>query len=90
MADFVSSLNGNQMDAALMDMAEHNSEAWAVGERNGVAVETDDVTYHNNAKYYVSQTGADAQAAEAAAARAEAAVPAGTAGAPSGTSPLYA
>lgn len=55
MADFVSSLNGNQMDAALMDMAEHNSEAWAVGERNGVAVETDDVAYHNNARYYAQQ-----------------------------------
>lgn len=55
MADFVSSLNGNQMDAALMDMAEHNSEAWAVGERNGVAVGTDDVAYHNNARYYAQQ-----------------------------------
>lgn len=55
MADFISSLNGNQMDAALMDMAEHNSEAYAVGERNGVAVGTDDVTYHNNARYYAQQ-----------------------------------
>jgi len=55
MADFVSSLTGVQMDNALLDMAEHNSEAWAVGERNGVAVGSDDVTYHNNAQYYAQQ-----------------------------------
>lgn len=78
---YVSSLTGPEMDAALIDMAYHNSEAYAVGTRNGVAVGSGDVTYHNNAKYYAEQTGTDAQAAEAAAARAEAAVPAGTAGA---------
>lgn len=31
------------------------SEAWAVGERNGVPVSPDDVTYHNNSKYYAEQ-----------------------------------
>ena len=55
MADFISSLNGVQMDSALMDMAEHNSEAWAVGERNGIPVGSDDVTYQNNAQYYAQQ-----------------------------------
>ena len=55
MADYVSSLNGSQMDQALIDMAEHNSEAWAVGERNGVPVGSDDVTYQNNAQYYAQQ-----------------------------------
>jgi len=40
------------MDSALMDMAEHTSEAYAVGERNGVPVLPDDVTYQNNSKYY--------------------------------------
>lgn len=78
---FVSALTGPEMDQALIDMAYHNSEAYAVGTRNGVAVGSSDVTYHNNAKYYAEQTGADVQAAEAAAARAEAAVPSGTAGA---------
>lgn len=29
-----------------------NAEAWAVGQRNGVDVESTDETYHNNAKYY--------------------------------------
>ena len=62
------------MDAALLDMAQHNSEAWAVGTRNGAAVSSSDDTYQNNSKYYATE-------AEAAAARAEAAVPAGTEGA---------
>lgn len=52
MADYISTLTGPQMDASLLDMAEHNSEAYAVGERNGNPVDQDDVTYHNNAKYY--------------------------------------
>lgn len=55
MADYRSTLTGVQMDSALIDMAEHNSEAWAVGERVGIPVASDDVTYHNNAKYYASQ-----------------------------------
>lgn len=71
---YVSALTGPEMDAALLDMAQHNSEAWAVGTRNGTAVSSSDDTYQNNSKYYANE-------AEAAAARAEAAVPAGTAGA---------
>ena len=67
MADYVSTLTGPQMDAALLDMAEHNSEAYAVGERNGIAVAPDDVTYHNNARYYAqiasSQIVGDASSA---------------------------
>lgn len=55
MADYVSSLTGVAMDMALQDMAEHNSEAWAVGQRNGNPVTSDDVTYHNNAQYYAQQ-----------------------------------
>lgn len=74
MADYISALTGPEMDAALQDMAEHNSEAWAVGARDGVEVGSTDITYHNNAEYY-------AESANAAAARAEAAVPSGTAGA---------
>ncbi len=52
MADYISTLTGVQMDNALLDMAEHNSEAYAVGERAGVPVDTSDVTYHNNSRYY--------------------------------------
>lgn len=74
MANYVSTLTGPQMDAALLDMADHNSEAWAVGTRDGEAVSSADITYHNNAAYYANQ-------ASGAAARAEAAVPAGTEGA---------
>lgn len=32
--------------------SESNAEAWAVGERGGVPVESTDDTYHNNSKYY--------------------------------------
>lgn len=71
---YQSSLTGPEIDVALEDMAAHNSEAWAVGARDGVAVGSTDITYHNNAEYY-------AESANAAAARAEAAVPSGTAGA---------
>lgn len=35
-----------------------NSEAWAVGKRNGVDVGPTDDTYQNNAKYYKSQAAA--------------------------------
>ena len=74
MAQYQSSLTGPQIDAALQDMANHDSEAWAVGTRDGAAVSSLDVTYENNAKYYSDN-------ASSAAARAEAAVPAGTSGA---------
>lgn len=52
MADYISALNGEQMDSALMDVALRNPEAWAVGQRNGVPVTSADETWHNNAKYY--------------------------------------
>ena len=74
MAQYQSILTGPEIDAALQDMAQHDSEAWAVGQRDGVAVSSLDITYHNNAEY-------SANNAMGAAARAEAAVPAGTSGA---------
>lgn len=52
MADFISALDGHQMDDALLDVAEHNSEAWAVGTRNGVEVQEGDITFQNNSQYY--------------------------------------
>lgn len=44
------------------DQAE-NAEAWAVGQRAGTDVGTEDPTYHNNSKYYAGR--AEAAAAEA-------------------------
>lgn len=78
---FVSALTGPEMDQALTDMAYHNSEAYAVGTRNGVAVGSSDVTYHNNSKYWAEQVYGYTDRAEDAANRAEAAVPASTEGA---------
>ena len=67
MADYISTLTGSQMDSALLDMAEHNSEAYAVGERNGIPVTSGDAAYHNNARYYAqiasSQIVGDASSA---------------------------
>lgn len=55
MADYISQLTGPEMDTALLDMNNHTSEAWAVGERNGTPVTTGDETYENNAKYYAEE-----------------------------------
>lgn len=41
-----------------------DSEAWAVGQRDGVDVDSEDVTYHNNSKYYSEQASDFADAAE--------------------------
>lgn len=70
MADYISTLTGPQMDAALLDMANHTSEAWAVGERGGSPVASGDGTYHNNSQYYASQASASATSASASAASA--------------------
>lgn len=49
--------------------SESNSEAWAVGQRGGVDVDSEDETYQNNSKYYAEQAQASAEdAAESAAA----------------------
>lgn len=66
MTDYISTLTGVQVDAALLDMAEHNSEAYAVGERNGIAVASGDATYHNNAKYYAKNASSSASTASSA------------------------
>lgn len=39
---------------AALNNAITDAEAWAVGQRNGVDVSSDDVTYQNNSKYYAS------------------------------------
>lgn len=53
-------------------VSEKKAEAWAVGERNGVPVGSEDVTYHNNAKWYAESIVGDAEAAAASAASAAA------------------
>lgn len=40
-----------------------NSEAWAVGEKNGVEVDESDETFHNNSKYYADRAEQGAAAA---------------------------
>lgn len=44
--------------AGLSESEALNSEAWAVGERGGVPVSSDDPTYNNNAKYWSDHAGA--------------------------------
>lgn len=39
----------------IVEQAIEDSEAWAVGKRNGQPVTSEDETYHNNAKYYAEQ-----------------------------------
>ena len=45
------------------EQSAEDSEAWAVGERGGEAVEDTDPTYHNNSKYYSEQAYASEQSA---------------------------
>ena len=40
-----------------------NAEAWAVGKRNGSDVDSTDITYNNNAKYYSEQAADDSASA---------------------------
>lgn len=36
-------------------LSSFNSEAWSSGTRNGIDVSPDDITYHNNSKYWYEQ-----------------------------------
>lgn len=56
------------MKGVVNELKEHidytfESEAWAVGKRDGEDVPETDPTYHNNSKYYSEQAGASATAA---------------------------
>lgn len=48
-----------------------NAEAWATGKRNGIDVQPDDDTYHNNSKYYSEQASLSQSAASNSAEDAE-------------------
>ena len=53
------------------EQSAENAEAYAVGQRNGADVESDDPAYHNNSKYYSEQSGSSASAAAISAGLAE-------------------
>lgn len=61
-----------QAQADLAVESAKDSEAWAVGQREGTDVPSTDPTYHNNAKYYAGQTSDDVTAAQNAAKDSEA------------------
>ena len=51
---------GAQVSDALRQMNERIPEGWAVGTADGVPVSSESPFWHNNAKYYAEQAGADA------------------------------
>ena len=59
------SASAAQASDASAATAASNSEAWAVGQRNGANVGSSDSTYHNNAKYYAEQADALSNLADA-------------------------
>ena len=52
-----------QTAATSADDSAEDSEAWAVGQRDGTDVPTTDPTYHNNAKYWAEQAASGSGAA---------------------------
>jgi hypothetical protein len=50
-----------QDEAEQIENYSADSEAWAIGKRNGVDVGSTDPTYHNNSKYYADQGAALSQ-----------------------------
>lgn len=62
--DSVNEAGGNWK--SLAERQAGNSEAWAVGQRGGVDVGTQDATYHNNAKYYAEQASGEKTDAQTA------------------------
>ena len=52
---------------SLAERQAENSEAWAVGQRDGEDVGSSDPAYHNNAKWYAESVSASAQTASEAA-----------------------
>ena len=52
-----------RIEVALAEGYSRDSEAWAVGQREGVDVPDTDETYHNNSKYYSQQSANSAQSA---------------------------
>lgn len=55
LANCQSAANSASGSATAADGSAEDSEAWAVGERNGVPVPSSDPTYHNNSKYWSQQ-----------------------------------
>lgn len=55
--------NGAQSEEAQTHVYAQQSEAWAVGTIDGVPVESTDIQYNNNSKYYAEQAAGSATAA---------------------------
>ena len=58
LADCTAAKTGAETAEGKAEGSAEDSEAWAVGERDGVPVPSTDPTYHNNAKYWAQQSGA--------------------------------
>lgn len=58
-------INGAETAAQEAAQSASDSEAWAVGQRNGADVDSSDVTYHNNSKYYSDQVSGSLPAIQA-------------------------
>lgn len=56
-------LTAEEIEESLIDMASHASEAWAIGERDGVPVDNTDPTFQNNSKYWASFAASAAEGA---------------------------
>lgn len=63
---YASDAHGHSVNALnsanLADDYAEDSEAWALGTRDGTDVSPSDPAYHNNAKYYAEHTSQDAEA----------------------------
>lgn len=58
LADCLAAKNAAETAATNADESAEDSEAWAVGKRDGQDVPSTDPAYHNNAKYWAEQAGA--------------------------------
>ena len=70
MATLNEGIDAAEAAQAAAEASAEDAEAWAVGERDGVPVTSEDETYHNSSKYHAEQAAAsasDAQAAQTAA-----------------------
>ena len=62
LANCQSAANSASGSATAADGSAENSEAWAVGTRDGVPVPSTDPAYNNNSKYWATQGGANSLA----------------------------
>lgn len=61
--EWIAELSSTTQNAETATAKALDSEAYALGTRDGSAVSSDDPTYHNNSKYYAEQAEESAQQA---------------------------